>query len=60
MRHEMDPILLKRRNGTGDATLKQSTSKNLDMSAGKVESQQADKLVKFAEREKSTMKLIEE
>jgi len=48
----MDRILLKRRNGTGDATLKQSTSKNLDMSAGKVESQQADKLVKFAEREK--------
>ena len=48
MRHEMDRILLKPRNGTGDATLKQSTSKNLDMSAGKVESQ----LVKFAEREK--------
>ncbi len=52
MRHEMDGILLKPRKGTGDATPEQLTSKNLDMSAGKVESQQADKLVKFAEREK--------
>ena len=52
MRHEMDRILLKPRNGTGDAALKQSTSKTLDMSAGKVESQQAHELVKLAEREK--------
>ncbi len=55
----MDRILLKPRNGTGDATPEKMTSKSLGMSAGKVESQQEDKLVKFAEREKSTIKLIE-